>query len=213
MFAGIAVFAESAGLIAQQAPATAANCAITGTITGIGTSLPGVSITVRRGDVVQTATSTDMDGRFRLNLPDASYQITAELTGFEKVTKDVTVDRAAACAQTVDLTMGLVPRTASAAAPATGRAAGPDGAQAAAGGRQGGGRQGGQQGGQPGQGRFESLDVQQNAATAGLAALIESASQSDADLIPTGFGSEALADAIAVNGDGARVDRSQLNDR
>ena len=36
--AGVAVFAETAGLIAQQAPATAANCAITGTITGIGTA-------------------------------------------------------------------------------------------------------------------------------------------------------------------------------
>jgi len=153
--AGVAVFAETAGLIAQQAPATAANCAITGTITGIGTALPGVSITVKRGDVVQTATSTDMDGRFRLTLPDASYQITAELTGFDRVTKDVTISRTDSCAQTVDLTMGLAPRTAAAATPSRGRGAGPDGAPAAgANGRQG------------AQARFESLDVQQNAATA-----------------------------------------------
>src|SRR5215510_4226306 len=60
--AGIGIFAETAGLVAQQAPANAAACAVTGTITGLGGPLPGVSITVRRGDTVQTATSTGLDG-------------------------------------------------------------------------------------------------------------------------------------------------------
>ena len=81
--AGIAVFSNTAGLVAQQAPATAAACVVTGTITGLGAPLPGVSLTVRRGETVQTATSTDMDGNFRITLPDSSYQVSAELTGFE----------------------------------------------------------------------------------------------------------------------------------
>jgi hypothetical protein len=46
---------------AQQAPAPAA-CTISGTITGLGGPLPGVSITVRRDDTVRSAsprTSTE----------------------------------------------------------------------------------------------------------------------------------------------------------
>ena len=102
VIAGIGIFAETAGLVAQQAPATAANCVVTGSITGLGGPLPGVSITVRRGETVQTATSTGVDGTFKLTLPDNSYQLTADLTGFDRVQKDVTVSKTDACAQTVD---------------------------------------------------------------------------------------------------------------
>ncbi len=81
--AAIAVVIAGIALGAQQAPAArAAACTISGTITGLGGPLPGVSITVRRDDTVQKAASTDIDGTFKLTLPDASYQLTAELTGF-----------------------------------------------------------------------------------------------------------------------------------
>src|SRR5688572_21014261 len=118
--AGIAVVVASVALGAQQAPPAAAACTISGTITGLGGPLPGVSITVRRDDTIQTAGSTDVDGRFRLSLPDASYQLTAELTGFDSTRKDVIVSREERregvpgdremCAQTVDVTMTLTPR-------------------------------------------------------------------------------------------------------
>ena len=91
--AAIVFVMAGAGLGAQQAPPAAATCTISGTITGLGGPLPGVSITVRRGDTVQTAASTDIDGTFKLTLPDASYQLTAELTGFDKTQKDVTVSQ------------------------------------------------------------------------------------------------------------------------
>ena len=86
--------------------------------------MPGVSITVRRDDTVRSASSTEIDGTFKLTLPDASYQLTAELTGFVTTQKEVTVTREM-CAQTVDLTMTLTPRvcerTGDAPAPPNGR--------------------------------------------------------------------------------------------
>jgi hypothetical protein len=198
VIAGIGIFAETAGLVAKQAAANAATCAVTGTITGLGGPLPGVSITVRRGETVQTATSTGPDGTFKVTLPDNSYQITAELTGFDHVQKDVTVSKADACMQTVDLAMKLAPKTASAAPPGRAggpgaRAAGPGGARAGAG--------------------FEALAVQENRVAASIDFNALEAGQPQADLTPAGFGAEAVADAFAVTGDAARVDRTALNDR
>src|SRR5512144_73759 len=109
-------------LSAQQAPPPAATCTIHGTITGAGGPLPGVSITARRGDAVLTAGSTGPDGTYKLTLPDASYQVTAELFGFERIQKDVAVNRES-CAQTIDLAMALTPRVAS-VTPNAGRAQG-----------------------------------------------------------------------------------------
>jgi len=201
VIAGIGIFAETAGLVAQQAPATAANCVVTGSITGLGGPLPGVSITVRRGETVQTATSTGVDGTFKLTLPDNSYQLTADLTGFDHVQKDVTVSKTGACAQTVDLTMTLTPRASlTAAASSRGRAAGPGGRAGAPGAN-----------GAAGANGFEALAVNQNTATAGLDLSVLEGNQQD--LTPAGFGSEAVADAFAVTGDAARVDRSALNER
>ena len=74
-------YGRAAGARTGRARARAA-CTIRGTITGLRGPLPGVSITVRRNDTVRSASSTDIDGTFKLTLPDASYQLTAELTGF-----------------------------------------------------------------------------------------------------------------------------------
>ncbi|HEX5108213.1 MAG TPA: TonB-dependent receptor [Vicinamibacterales bacterium] len=215
---------------ARTAPSATANaCVITGTITGLGAPLPGVSITARRGYAVQSATSTTVDGTFRLVLPDATYQFTLDLTGFDRVQRDVTVDKGATCNQVVDATMQLTPRTASVGAgrgagPAAGQPApgaqagqpgqpapGQPGAQAAAGGRGANGRAGGA-------GRFETLALNEDA---DLAALDTSDNERESAasiqqqqlLLPPGFGSEALADAVAFTGEAARVDRGQLNDR
>src|SRR5687767_2559401 len=191
----------------QGVPADRAACTISGRITGAGGPLPGVSITVSRDATVQKAASTDVDGTFKLTLPDASYQLIAELTGFDKAQKDVTVSRDV-CAQTVDLAMTLTPRTAS-AAPPTGRGAGAAGqragrtpaaanetAEAAA------------------QRRFESLTVTENEQTRSLdPGTFESDGVDASAVIAAGFGSEALADAFAVTGEATRVDNGLLNQR
>ena len=204
--AAIAVVIAGTALGAQQAPPAAATCTINGKITGLGGPLPGVSITVRRDATVQKATSTDVDGTFKLTLPDASYQLTAELTGFDKTQKDVTVSNEG-CAQTVDLTMTLTPRTAS--APPAGRGAGAAGPRA---------------GRTPGaanetaeaaaQRRFESLTVTENEQTRSLdPGTFESDGVDASAVIAAGFGSEALADAFAVTGEATRVDNGLLNQR
>jgi hypothetical protein len=206
---GTGAFIGTASLEARQQPASDI-CVVTGTITGLGGPLPGVAITVRRGETVQTATSTDEDGRFRLPLPDAAYQVSFDLTGFTGTQRDLTVSKAAGCDQTVDATLELVPRTALAAAPAAGRGAAPAGQPGQGAGPRGGGNGGAQ---------FEALEVNQEAATANLdIAAIERANQSDSlappsQLLPPGFGSEALADTVAFTGEAVRVDRGQLNDR
>ena len=208
VLAGIGIFVETAGVGAQQAPPTAAMCSVTGTINGLGGPLPGVSITVRQGETVQTATSTGVDGTFKLALPDASYQLTADLAGFDRVIKDVTVSKDA-CTQTVDVAMTLAPRTAAAqrtpSAP-SGRGAGPspggrgaNGADASA--------------GDAADRRFDSLELTENAVTARLAASAFGAEADPSSVVPSGFGSDSLGDAIAVTGDAARIDRNALNDR
>jgi hypothetical protein len=216
--AAIAVVIAGTALGAQQAPPAAAACTISGTITGLGGPLPGVSITVHRGDVVQTAASTDVDGTFKVSLPDAAYQLTAELTGFDKTEKDITVSRDA-CKQTVDLAMTLTPRTAS-ATPREGRGAAAAGTRAGGAGPRTGGA--GPRAGAPAnetaevaaQRRFESLTVTENAATRTLdPSVFESGAADASSVVAAGFGAEALADAFAVTGEAARVDRGLLNDR
>jgi hypothetical protein len=118
------------------------------------------------------------------------------------VQKDVTVSKTDACTQTVDLTMTLTPRASLDARQPRRADAPPDlaavrvrPAPTAAAGANG----------------FEALAVNQNTATAGLdLSLLEGNQQ---DLTPAGFGSEAVADAFAVTGDAARVDRGALNER
>ena len=207
--AGIAVVVASVALGAQQAPPATAPCTISGTITGLGGPLPGVSITMRRDDSVQTATSTDIDGRFRVSLPDASYQLTAELTGFDSTRKEVAVARET-CTQTVDLTMTLTPRTVS-AAPRTGRGAG---AGTGTGGARGGNAPGANETAEAAaQRRFESLAVTENAATRSLDPSLFESGADPSNVLAAGFGTEAVADAFAVTGEAARIDRGVLNDR
>ena len=91
LIGGIAIFvATVAGLQARQG-ATADGCRTAGRVTGVGTGLPGVAITVRRGETVQTATATGVDGSFAITVPAGSYRVSFELTGFDRVERDVTV--------------------------------------------------------------------------------------------------------------------------
>jgi hypothetical protein len=203
------------GVRAQQAPPALVACTISGTISGLGGPLPGVSITVRSGDTVRTAASTGTDGTFKLALPDASYQLTAELFGFDSAQKELTVTREA-CAQTLNLTLALTPRVADAApstAPGAGRGAGP-GRASAAGPRGGGTPAAGETAEAAAGRRFESLAVNENAATRSLDQSLLDAGQADpSTLTPLGFGSDALADTFAITGQATRIDQGQLNQR
>ena len=65
-----------------QPPATPA-CAIAGTVRSGATALPGVALTLRSGDAVVAATSTDIDGTYRIRVAAAgAYQLQAELAAF-----------------------------------------------------------------------------------------------------------------------------------
>ena len=154
--------AQPAASPAQPQAATAP-CRVSGTVTGLGAPLPGVAITARKGYAVQSATSTSVDGAYRLSLPDGVYQLTIDLTGFERIQRDVTVSRTE-CAQAVDATLALAPRTPAATAAVVGRGAGPNGTpapgQAAARGRGTGPR------------GFETLAVTEDADLATLAAAL-----------------------------------------
>ena len=213
------VTGPSVELDAQQAPGA---CRISGRATSGGTALPGVSMVVRSGDAVKTATSSDTDGTYRLSLPPGAYRVTAELTGFETVARELTVGAAAAvepalsertdqasrrapCDQTVDFLLSLAPRVprAATATPAPGTPQPPSsgrGAQPAAGVAA------------PGAQRFETLTVQTQAAAA---AGIESNDAPDEArlLLPPGFSSEGPTQALAINGNMASIDRGMLNDR
>jgi hypothetical protein len=182
-------------------------CRISGRAMSGATPLPGVSITVKSADSSR-ATSTDADGGYALNLAAGQHTLSAELTGFSRVERMVTVADGAACAQTVNLSLTLAPRQPlppAAAAPqqAAVPAAAGRGAQPAGRGR----------GNQPG---FETVQVQPQAdATAQPVATAERESEDTATrlLLPPGFSTDAPADAIAITGTNASIDRGMMNDR
>jgi trimeric autotransporter adhesin len=205
---------------AQQGAAPGA-CRISGRAMSATTPLPGVSVIVQTDGAVKGATSTDPDGTYHVILPAGTYKLSAELTGFGRIERDLAVTEAT-CAQTVDLQLALAPRQAialasggSAAAPNTSTANAPAPGQraSAANGR----------GATPGAGasaagrgqRFETLAVQTQA---GAAASLEvnppeRETEAAAMLLPPGFSTEGPTQALAINGNMANLDRGMLNDR
>jgi hypothetical protein len=189
--------APSVALDAQQAAAPG-SCRITGRAVSGATPLPGVSVIVRSGEAVKTATSTDTDGTYRLMVPAGAYRVAAELTGFDAVARDITVGTPPCAAAAVDFQLALSPRV-----PRTSTPMSPAGAPRAP---------------QSGRGdisaqRFETLTVQTQAAAA---AGIESADPVDAEarlLLPPGFSTEGPTEAVAINGNMASLDRGMLNER
>ena len=171
-------------------------CRVQGKITSGPTSLPGVSLVFKNGDAVAAATSTETDGTYQATLKPGAYHVSVALGGFSPVERDVVID-AAACGQTMDLQLTLVPRTprSAAAASAAGR-----------------GRGGAAPGTQP----FEAISVQQQAAGALVG---ESAAEREAEesvarqLLPPGFSSDAPSQAVTFTGNSASLDRGMLGDR
>ena len=184
LVAGAAVFAAAVGLQARQA-STPATCRTTGHVAGAGTSLPGVTVTATRDAMVHATTSTGVDGNFAIALPAGDYRLAFELTGFARVEREISVAPPQCASEKVDITLTLIPRTPrAAAAPPAGRAAG-----------------------------FQTLALQQQQGVNATEPTADDAGAAAALLLPPGFAAEASANAIAVNGADARVDRGQLNDR
>ena len=171
-------------------------CRVQGKITSGPTSLPGVSLVFKNGDAVAAATSTETDGTYHAIVKPGAYHVSVALGGFSPVERDVTID-AAACGQTMDLQMTLLPRT-----PRSAAAAGPAGR----------GRGGAANGTQP----FEAIAVQQQAAGALVA---ETAAEREAEesaarqLLPPGFSNDAPSQAVTFTGNSASLDRGMLGDR
>jgi hypothetical protein len=102
-------------LEAQQAPAT---CAVTGKILSGTTPLPGVSVTARAGDRLVGATSSAVDGSYKLSLPpDAEYRITVEMTAFARGEQTIAVG-AVPCEGKTDFALVLASRAPNAVASA-----------------------------------------------------------------------------------------------
>jgi len=117
------------GPVDAQQGAVAGACRISGRATSATTPLPGVTITLQVDGAVKGATSTEPDGTYRVNLPPGSYHLSAELTGFGKAERDVTIGDAA-CAQTVDVQLALAPRVPVAPRPSTAAASNGSGSTA-----------------------------------------------------------------------------------
>src|SRR3972149_9873051 len=85
-------------------------CRVRGRVTHGDTALPGVALVAHAGDLVAVATSTDVDGTYRLSLRAGEYRVTAELTGFDRVERRLSLGEGG-CDEIVDLQLVLQART------------------------------------------------------------------------------------------------------
>ena len=210
----------AASIVPIGAQRTAAGgCRVTGRAASGSTPLPGVSIAVKGADGSGVVTSSDVDGGYTLSLAPGTYLLTAALTGFTSVEQSITIDTGGTCDQSVPISLSLAPRqpleTSKPVAPATpGSPASPrpsapaNGSAAAASGR---GRGAGANGAATSS-SFQSVDVQTLAATSDTTST-ESQETSTRLLLPPGFSTDTPADAIAINGNAASLDRGMMNDR
>ena len=189
---------------AQQVPTPLpASCTVSGKILGGATPIPGVSIAVRQGERLISATSTAVDGTYRVQVPaGGTYQMTVELTGFASGARDVGV-ASPPCDLTADFGLVLASRVAGSVVPPATTVTPvvpPAGRGAAA---------------SPAGQRFSTLDVQANATAA--AALDVAPPDRQAELaalamLPPGFTTE-INEAVTINGTMASIDRGMMNDR
>ncbi|MGH9309868.1 MAG: carboxypeptidase-like regulatory domain-containing protein, partial [Vicinamibacterales bacterium] len=178
---------------ARQA-GVAVECRIQGRITGEALPLPGVAIVLHAGEAVVAATSTDVDGTYRVPAAPGAYRLSIELTGFTPVRREISVD-AGACAQTLDVQLTLLARR-----PRTGASASATRARTAS--------------EQPP--RFETLALQEQSAGALAAAAPPDRDAEEAaarQLLPPGFSNEAQAQTLSFSGNTANVDRGMLGER
>src|SRR5262245_37834458 len=104
------VVGASAGGQNPSTPQAGPVCRVEGRITSGRDPLPGVSVVVRVGGALKAATSTDIDGRYTIVFsPGATYHLTAEMTAFAPVERDLTLS-APPCDTKADFELALRPR-------------------------------------------------------------------------------------------------------
>ena len=215
-------------VIALMAPsmppagACTAPCRITGHATSGSTPLPGVAMTIKSGDAIKGATSTDVDGGFAFSLTAGQYTLSAELTGFGRVEQPVVVSadevRADGGSHAVAGASSGAQRGAAGAAQldraddgATGRGRGQrtrrDGELPAA------GADAVDRRGAADSRRSQVRQSADGAATADTQLSATETEQATRALLPPGFSTESSGDAIAINGNAGTVDRGMLQDR
>jgi hypothetical protein len=92
-------------------PVSTGTSTIQGVVKAGGTPLPGVAVTAVSADGKKYATSTDINGAFRMDVPSGAYEVRTELMGFATVTKQVTATPAdAAVAQLLQFSTDLASR-------------------------------------------------------------------------------------------------------
>ncbi len=92
-------------------PASTGTSTIQGVIKASGVPLPGVAITATSADGKKYATTTDVNGSFRMDVPPGTYELRSELMGFATTTQQVTAtDPNAAVAQLLQLSTDLASR-------------------------------------------------------------------------------------------------------
>src|SRR6185437_7147293 len=73
--------------------------------------LPGVAVTAVSGDSKKYATTTDINGAFRMDVPAGTYQVRTQLMGFATLNKQVVATPAdAMVAQQLEFTTDLASR-------------------------------------------------------------------------------------------------------
>jgi len=179
-------------------------------VTSGNTTLPGVSIVLSQSGAVAAASSTDVNGVYRVRVSPGEYGVSAQMAAFAPHEGTVTIDSGSgACGATLDIRLTLASRAA-AAAPAGPIVEAPGLARRPP--RLGGRGQAGAQG-DAGQ-RFAALQVLQ---AESAAAAPGSGDVDEADpatrLLPPGFSTSASTDVVAVSGSAVNLDRGQLRDR
>src|SRR5215475_3118934 len=101
-----------------QQPAGDATCRVEGRVTSGSDGLPGASVVVHVEGVLKAATSTDIEGRYTIIFsPGATYHLTAELTAFAPVERDLMLG-APPCDTRADFQLALKSRREPIAPPA-----------------------------------------------------------------------------------------------
>src|SRR6185437_2473706 len=104
-----AASAQSAAAPAASAPV--ANSTIQGVVKAGGVPLPGVAVTAVSGVSKKYATTTDINGAFRMDVPAGTYQVKTQLMGFATLNKEVVATPAdAMVAQQLVFTTDLASR-------------------------------------------------------------------------------------------------------